>query len=306
MTHKISFKFLLIFILFSIFHHLTFSQGCSDAGVCSINNFKPGIDSLEADKNNSVTLGFTNGKAAHSIFVYSSFIEYNRRFNKQIGTDIKLLFISENGNNFHSSGISDLFLSIKYSLPENLHFTLGAKIPFNDGNKKFNGIPLPMDYQYSLGTLDLILGAAYEYKNLKIVFALQQPLTQNNNKFLNENFPSNSIFREFHSTNKFIRSGDALLRLSYQMNISKRLIIIPNLLPVFHLTEDKFTDAFGQQMNISGSKGLTFNGSLYLVYAINKRSLLEFSYGAPFITRDAWPDGLKRSYVMTVEYIVKF
>ena len=61
---------------------------------------------------------------------------------------------------------------------------MGLKVPFTDGNLKENGVPLPMDFQPSLGTYDLILGVSHQYKNFNFVVAYQQPLTQNNNRLL--------------------------------------------------------------------------------------------------------------------------
>ena len=70
-----------------------------------------------------------------------------------------------------------------------------------------------MDYQSSLGTFDLIFGVGYQINKLQLVAAIQQPLTQNNNLFFASSYPEDSPLREFQSTNKFIRSGDVMLRV---------------------------------------------------------------------------------------------
>jgi hypothetical protein len=41
----------------------------------------------------------------------------------------------------------------------------GFKFPFTASNLKINGYSLPLDYQSSLGTIDLFLGTNLNYKN---------------------------------------------------------------------------------------------------------------------------------------------
>ena len=68
----------------------TFGQGCSDAGFCSINSFKPkSIDSLNI-VTNQIKAGAYFGRADRSISVFGNYIEYNRIINEKFGLDIKL------------------------------------------------------------------------------------------------------------------------------------------------------------------------------------------------------------------------
>ncbi|GAB1398400.1 hypothetical protein MASR1M65_31800 [Saprospiraceae bacterium] len=55
--------------------------------------------------------------------------------------------------------MSDLYVNTNYRIGEKSRLALGVKIPLSDGNVKENEKSLPMDYQPSLGTYDLILGA---------------------------------------------------------------------------------------------------------------------------------------------------
>lgn len=282
-------------------------QGCSDAGFCTIHSFKPAADdSIESDKNNIIKFGISNGKADHSISILGSYFEYDRQLSQKFSIDIKLSFMSQNGNSIGSSGLSDLFVSTNYSITKAFKFTFGTKIPLNDGNKSKSGSPLPMGYQSSLGTLDMILGIAWQYENIKFVFALQQPLRQNNNRFLAENYPLSSIFRQFQSTNKYIRRGDFLFRASYPINVTKKMTLTPSALPIYHFKDDKFSDSNGVEMKISGSQGLTLNGNIYADYAINASNSIGLNFGMPFKSRRIRPDGLTRSYVLTLEYKVTF
>ncbi len=57
---------------------------------------------------------------------------------------------------------------------------------------------------------------------------------------------------------------------------------------------------------IDGSQGLTLNGNAFFDYEINKKNALQLNVGAPFVVRDARPDGLTRGLVINFEYRIKF
>nr|NQU90430.1 hypothetical protein [Bacteroidota bacterium] len=89
------------------------------------------------------------------------------------------------------------------------------------------------------------------------------------------------------------------------MNTGRRIRITPSLLPIYHLANDKFTDADGIEKEIANSHGLTLNGNVYFDYNLNGKSGLQISVGAPFFAREARPDGLTRSFVLNLEYRIK-
>ena len=189
-----------------------------------------------------------------------------------------------------------------YRIGEKATFTLGTKIPLSNSDRSLDGVPLPMDYQSSLGTFDLIIGLGYDINKLRLVAALQQPITQNNNQFLSSLYPDTSPLSNFQSTNQFIRKGDFIFRASYPVSLGKNLRLTPSLLPIVHLGKDKFTDEFGVEQEIEGSQGLTLNANIYLDYEINSKNILQLSTGFPFIVRESRPDGLTRSFVLALEY----
>ncbi|KMQ59571.1 hypothetical protein ACM46_19600 [Chryseobacterium angstadtii] len=282
------------------------AQGCSDAGFCTVNSLKPhSNDSISLYKN-QFKAGLSVGKADHSITVYSPYLEYNREINSQWGISVKVAALSQSGNGVSTFGVSDVYVNTNYRLDQNLSFTLGTKIPLANGNKMKDGQPLPMDYQSSLGTLDLIAGIGYQIKKLQLVAAIQQPLTQNSNQFVAENTPANSIWRDFQTTKDFKRSGDILFRASYPIKITDKFLVTPGLLNIYHLSDDQFSTISGTEQKIEGSKGLTINGNLFLDYVLNKKQALQLSIGAPFLVRDTRPDGLTRSFLGTLEYRFNF
>lgn len=256
--------------------------------------------------NNQFKIGVFYGKADNSISVFGNYLEYNRQLSKKFGLDAKLTTIAQDGNGISAFGLSDIFLNTNYKVNEKVKLTLGAKIPLSDASNTRNNLPLPMEYQASLGTFDLIFGIGYEFKKIQVVAAIQQPLTQNKNQFTSTNYPINSELRTFQSTNNFERSGDVLLRVSYPIIINSKFKFTPSILPIYHLSNDKYTDEFNIKQEIKGSQGLTLNGNVYLDYEINSKNIIQLNLGMPFIVRESRPDGLTRSLIANLEYRIKF
>ena len=283
-------------------------QGCSDAGFCTLNGFKPNniLDTATGFLKNQFKIGVSAGQADKSIIVWGNYIEYLRQVNNKIELAAKITSLAQNGNGISTFGLSDIYFNASYKVVKKAKLTIGAKFPFNHGDKTKNNLPLPMNYQTSLGTFDLIIGAGYEINRLQLIAGLQQPLSQNNNHFLADNEPPGSMLKQFQSTNKFVRSGDVLLRISYPLNSKSKLKLTPGLLPIYHLSNDKFTNAQGEQKIIQGSQGLTLNANVYLDYKLNTKNILQLNFGAPLKVRKSKPEGLNRRFVVNLEYKIIF
>jgi hypothetical protein len=112
--------------------------------------------------------------------------------------------------------------------------------------------------------------------------------------------------RQFQSTNQFERKGDVLIRIAYPVINSNKFKVTASLLPIYHLGNDRYTDDLNIVRDINGSKGLTLNGNLFFDYHINSKNSIQLNAGVPFIVRDARPDGLTRSFIVNLEYKIKF
>jgi hypothetical protein len=283
-----------------------YAQGCSDAGFCTIHSLKPD-EPAENKFLNQITAGLAYGKGENSINIISPYFQYTRNISNGFTLSGKILFSSVKGDVGSNSELSDAFISGSYSAGANTGLTLGLKIPLTNGNTMLNGLPLPMAYQTSLGTFDIIAGVSHSHENFEFTAALQQPLTQNKNQFFAEDYSLVSEGRIYQSTNNYKRSGDVLIRASYTFNINNgQFKIIPGILPIYHLSDDKFTNKSGIEESITGSQGVTLNGNLFLIYTLNKKNTIEFSFGAPMKSRDARPDGLTRKFAMSLEYKTNF
>lgn len=290
--------FLVVLCVFSIAK--VNSQGCSDAGFCTVDALKPVGTSEEEGWQNQLKFGVNIGEADNAISTFGQYIEYKRLFSEKISFNAKVTGLSQSGNDISNFGLADVYINGNYAVNKKTSITAGFKIPLTDGNDLKNGVSLPMDYQSSLGTLDLILGVTYKLNNFNLALGYQQPLTQNKNQF----FSTNSSLG-FFNTNNYKRSGDVLLRISYPYEVTKKFKITPSLLPIYHLSEDKVTINNVEQV-IKGSNGLTLNANAYFDYEINSKNALLLSFGTPFVVRDARPDGLTRKFVVNLEYRIRF
>ena len=304
--------FLLIPVLFAVVTN-TYAQGCSDAGVCTIhsiknNTIKPGE---RDDSKNEVVAGFNFGKGERSISYYILEVEYTRIVAKHTSLTGKIEYSAISGELANVSGWGDLFLSVNHSFDTKKKwqksFVAGFKIPFDDANTSKNGIFLPMPYQTSLGTTDLVLGLNFMRRSFGLTVAVQQPLKPiNGNSFLSEDYPSNPLAAKYLPTSKFSRKGDILLRLSYNFDINKKFSVRPSFLSIYHEANDTYVDGNKVRKEIAHSNGLTLNGNIFLNYEVNKMGALELSFGAPFVVRDRRPDGLTRHFVTALSYKIKF
>lgn len=300
-------KLFIITLAFLIIHYQPVSgQGCSDAGACTIHGVKPETGDDIQLTFNQIKAGLFVGKADYDILVWGNYIEYNRQVSDNFGFDIKFTALAQNGNDLSVFGPGDLFLTGNYTTEGGIRIIGGAKLPLANGNKMKDNLPLPMDYQSSLGTVDLIFGFGFNIENFLFGFALQQPLTQNKNEFNAGLYPVNSPLVSFQSTYKYKRGGDALMRVSYPVKLANGISLTASLLPIYHLLNDKYTDASGKEQEINGSKGITLNGNVFLDYDISEMYALQISAGMPFIVRDTRPDGLTRGFIANVEYRIKF
>lgn len=292
---------LFLVIAFNLSSFFIQAQGCSDAGFCTIEAFKPEGLFQEKTVKNQIKTGLNLGMADNDISVFGQYIEYTYSLNNRFNLGTKITSLSQSGNNISVFGLSDLYLNGNYNINEKITLTAGVKIPLTNANTKKNGESLPMDYQSSLGTFDLILGVGYKWNKINLAFAYQQPLTQNKNTYIAPNNLQENL--TYYTTENYNRKGDVLLRVSYPLKISNKVKITPSLLPIYHLANDTFSN---ENIEITDSKGLTLNANAYFDYKLNAKNNLQFSLGLPLKVRNSRPDGLTRKFVANIEYSFHF
>lgn len=297
-------KFIIV-VLFFIPIELINAQGCSDAGICSIGN---SFGILEKETKNNIEVGTVFGAGEADVTYISPYITYTRDINKQFSLSTKITYNVASGSFGKRGAFGDGYLigNYKFKSKSNKKWSslLGMKFPFTQSNLKINDYSIPLDYQSSLGTFDLLLGISLNYKKWDFNTGIQVPLI-NNNK--NSYFKEFSGTNDFPSTNLFERKPDALVRATYTIKTTnQKFTFKPNVLFLYHLGEDSYETIFGKRESINGSDGLTINGNIISSYALNKKSNIELSLATPFLVREIRPDGLTRKFTAGINYKISF
>jgi hypothetical protein len=289
------------------------AQGCSDAGVCTLHSIKNNAEGHEPKdgKKNDLSIGFAYGIGERSTNNYTGYLEYTRSITQRTSVTGKLGYSFINGELANTNGLTDLFLSLNHAFDVDKKwqksFVVGLKLPFDGADIVENGIHLPMPYQTSLGTTDLVLAINYNRKSFGATLALQQPLKAiNENKFLPGDYPDQPLALNYWPTNEFERKPDIVGRVSYSFKTGGRFSIRPSLLGIYHLANDSYVDDAKYRRPLYNSLGLTLNGNVFVDYHLKNGSSFELSIGTPFIVRDQRPDGLTRSFIAGLEYQFSF
>lgn len=300
-----SFKIISLCLLFLINARAN-AQGCSDAGFCTMGNLGQHTDAGKAKQKITVLLPF--GLGDESVFVVAPGIQYDNQLNKNWSVQAKLTGNYATGNLGNAAGLGDVFLSGTYAFPANKKdwqwsVSLGTKLPLNSSNIKEDGLSLPMQYQSSLGTVDVITGVALSNTKWQFAAGWQQPLTgTNGNNFLPV-YSMNIEAEKYIPSNDFNRKGDVLLRGVYKHILNDKLFMNAGLLGIYHLGKDTYIDGnvSNKPISIEGSDGITLNATISGWYQVNKKITIGLTLAAPLVVRKLRPDGLTRSFVAAPE-----
>lgn len=304
-------KTLLLCYLVSVYNMQLYAQGCSDAGFCSAGNLKGGhaMETVDTPQH-SVGFTFIAGSGEKGTMVYIPQVELQFALKKNRSVEIKLPYNIANGDLGSHSGLGDIIATYSGGIKQKhtslqLNYSLGLRIGTGQADAKdANGNPLPMVYQNSLGTTDIIAGLHANYKKyLNVAVGYQQPIFQYNHNgyYIGDYFPARELKRK----------GDVLLRIEGQYNW-KHCGIAAGPLFIYHLGKDKVTvpDYFitptrTYEVELNGSEGLTLNMAISGYYQW-QHCRLDITAGEPFVVRDVRPDGLTREWVIAPKFTYFF
>jgi len=296
--------------LFCSFAVKTFSQGCSDAGVCTIGSLRS--DAMPMGTNGDSTT--RNLKHTLVITPAISFGEQNTvnftpsfdatfQIFKRFHANVKTGFNLTSGDLGFAYGASDLFVSgIFYFIKSdsmNLSFVAGGKFALEKADFTIDNKVLPLSYQSTVGTNDILFGLSFNYKTWYLGVGFQHSLTESSNTFHFSDYDSSSAALGYFESNRLQRAPDVVLRFEKKFFIKKiRLGLGAGFIWIHHLDDDtQFNDA-GERITIDGSKGTTLNLIGNITYKISPTWSCNFGVGFPVIVRDVRPDGLTRSLVL--------
>lgn len=281
------------------------AQGCSDAGFCTVGSLKH--QASDSVRGSSIQLVLPFGVGDEDVRVFTPGIQYDRQFSGKWALQGRVSANYASGNLGMATGAGDIYVSGIHTTTITpswkVAWMLAAKLPLNQSTLKKEGKALPMVYQSSLGTVDVISGASLMHRNWLLSFGWQQPLSRmNGNGFLPVRWDDPDA--DFYpATNDFKRKGDVLFRLTYSGQVTPGVLLQGGLLNIYHLGDDTYVDenVSTGPIPIRGSKGLTLNitGSAWITISRNLTAGLVA--GIPVIVRKVRPDGLTRHFVVSPE-----
>ncbi len=306
-----------LFIFFLIIGFKASSQGCSDAGFCTMGAMKPDQPyNKKIDfKLRSMELSFYRGTTPVTAKIFVATADLNFGINARNSIQVKIPYLSASGRLGTTGGLSDISLcytrNIYSSEKFEVNFSLGTKIPTNNSDLQENGKPLPMYYQTSLGTYDAIAGISLINRNWLFATGIQVPLNENKNEFTWDAWaslgdPERGYIERHGPAHSLKRGTDVMLRIERNFRFS-RFNFTLGLLPIYRITNDEvFSPKTNTRVRPDGAKGLALSAISTVGYSFNVRSGVKFLFGHKLAQRDVNPDGLTREMVTTLSIYYRF
>ena len=318
-----SLKLVVIFLMFSF---ETLSQGCSDAGFCTMGAMRPNqIYSKKINlKLKELELNFYRGKSTLSPIIYATTVDFTFGINDKTSFQFKLPYQWVTGNLGDTQGLGDISLSFTRNVYStdgfHINATLGGKIPTGNSSvsegadEEFVSIQgeadLPMYYQPSLGSWDIVAGAAFISRKWMLATGIQIPLTANENDFRYvewEDYPSENYLMDHPLATDLLRGIDLMFRVERTFIFYNKVDLRIGLLPIYRITRDERTNLeTGERELVDGTRGLALTGIGSLAYHFNTTHTIRTLYGMKILVRDVNPDGLTRDSIFSLAYVIRF
>lgn len=292
------------------------AQGCSDAGFCTMGAMRP--NQHYSNKTNlklrsidfSQYIGYT--KFGDIILNYT--LDANVSIGDKNTFQVKLPYQFVYGSLANTKGTGDISLSFTRNIVAKRNYqinaSIGTKIPTMVPNlESSDGRPLPMYYQTSLGTYDLIAGISFITRNWLIATGYQQALNSVDNEFVwsawNTSDQGDKVL-QYPVSKDLLRGKDVMLRVERNFRSSKFNAYI-GLLGIYRITKDKVYSAPDNQIiSKSGTDGLALTALVGAGYNISTKTSIKAMFGHRIVQREINPDGLSREWVQTLGIEYKF
>jgi len=280
------------------------AQGCSDAGTCSIGSLNHSYDSIQDTPKFKFSYEQRFGLGEKFMFISTTSFITEHKFTKTTSFLVKIPFIIATGNLGNSAGVGDVYVSVIQQLfkgtNSNLGILIGGKLRTSKSDFKFGNRPLPMAYQSSLGTYDVIAGAQFIYKTWDFYLAYQHPFGRNQNQYLHPEDENNKQKLYFESA--YLKRGDDLaLKVQKTFLLKKDQRLLVGVLPLMRLQKSEIIRN-DQPETLDGSDGLTLN--IYLSYSktVKNNTIIDITAASAAIDRNYRADGLTRNFVLTLRF----
>jgi len=324
-------KLPLVLLLSFAVQMMSFGQGCSDAGFCTMGAMKPDqpYSKRIAVKLQSAEISFYRGTTTLTPIIYVATVDLNFSIKGRNTFQVKLPYQAITGRLANTQGMGDISLCFTRNVHRSDNFSvnlsLGAKIPTNHSDKTVTAPigtgeqwPLPMYYQTSLGTYDLITGISVINRKWLFATGIQVPLNHNRNQFVWSSWAEapddlRAYVDEYNQAKNLKRGVDVMLRVERNFRFSKFNFSV-GLLPIYRITRDEFTrsgtaeDSPQTTVKPKEASGLALSALGTVGYNFDVRSGIRLLIGHKVddIQRKTNPDGLTRELVSSLTYIYRF
>ncbi len=306
--------FSLFFVSSTFFAEKMYAQGCSDAGFCTMGAMKPDQHFSKSVnfKLRSVKIEQYLGITQFDNKIQATTLDFNIGLSSKSTFQFKIPYMKSEHAGWFLEGIGDISLSytknIFASEKYQINATLGGKIPTGNSNGKIkSGQTLPMYYQVSLGTYDLVFGTSFISERWLIAAGYQKALNENGNEFsysLWEGHKRQKEILKYPESYRLMRSGDVMLRLERNFRFS-RFSFNAGTLFIHRFNEDRIKNPkTGETFRAAGSSGTAWTLLLGAQYRLSTKISIIGTFGEKITTRKFNPDGLSRGrvYVLACQY----
>ncbi len=291
-------------------------QGCSDAGFCTMGAMRPNqsYSSKSSIKLRSVEFLQYVGVTKFNDVILTSLVDINLAVGKRGSVQLKLPYTFVSGPLAHTSGMSDISYSYTHALLRKKTFqilgTVGGKLPTNNSNKlSSDGRALPMYYQTSLGTYDIVAGISFVTRNWLVAAGYQQALNKNDNQFRWSQWSGSSLNAqalEYSVSWDLKRGKDVMFRVERNFRSTKWNAYV-GLLSIYRFTKDEVSKGTENvRVLATGTDGVAITALTGIGYRFNTVVAIKGLFGYKVLSRLHNADGLSRDYVSSLSLEIQF
>ena len=279
------------------------AQGCSDAGACSVGLDPFSEAGTEGFSKVQVSVEQTFGLGEKWVFIGQTTAGIKYQLFSKTAVEMRVPFIFTIGNLGSSAGVGDMMLSVTQTvfagLKQGITIVAGTRLKSNNADFKFDRKPLPMAYQTSLGSNDIIAGIFYYYNLWDFYLAWQHPFNRNNNQYLHPVGETND-HKLYYESAYLKRGDDMFVRVQRLFRLQNQNSIKVTMLAIYRLQEDQIIKD-DENIHLDGSKGITINLGITCNQKLKSGKSLEYALSFPVIDRKYRADGLTRNLVLRIK-----
>ncbi len=283
------------------------AQGCSDAGICSVNGLHSGSHHFSRNIALSESVGWASVRGS-SVFIFTTQLETSLKVTPWLAASAKLPYQLAIGDLGHTSGVGSATLSASVTLrdtPAGRFILLGGFIiPTNKSDLSTMGRSLPMEYQTSQGVREVLMGFSYNFFRWSVSGGFQHPLGRNENGFLHERWIGNENASNYFESAGLKRGNDLTVRVERKF-LLKNAVLYISMLPIYRLQKDEIIKN-DNRVQLSGSDQLTINVNVTWEASLTERLKIRLTEGNPVLWRPTRADGLTRVFVLSGALVYSF